>query len=218
MLYSDPAFYLTLATSGMLLSAFLIASSMRLRSFVWLFRLQSLCLGMYAIALSFAIGETDLLVMAGLIIVLKAFLLPYALLTTVERSSAAARLEAYFRPSALLFIAAALIAFSFLVVVRVFPEIGSDIFVVGTAVSLLIIGFSLLVLRGDLYGQSIGFLVMENGIFTLGLSLVGGMPLFVEIGIFLDVLVSFIIMVALTYRVQSTHVTVKTERLRELIG
>jgi hydrogenase-4 component E len=218
MNYSDPTLYLTLATAGMLLSAFLITSRMRLNSFVGLFRIQSLCLGAYACILAYVLGEYDLIVMACLILSLKAWVLPYVLLRTVEESHAAARLEAYFRPTILSLIGAVTIAFAFIVVSHILPTIGDGIFIVGTAVSLLLVGFSLLVFRGDLYGQSIGFLVMENGIFTLGLTLVGGMPLFVEVGIFFDVLVSFIIMVALAYRVQSEHVSVETDRLRELVG
>lgn len=209
---------LALAASGMLLSAFVLSSRMRLKSFVWLFRFQSFCLGFYAVLLGVIHGEQGLFVMAALIVALKAGVLPYALLQTADRSSAANRLEAFFRPTTLSLIAASTIAFSFVIASRIFPGAGIELFIGGTAVSLLLVGLSLLVLRSDLFGQSIGFMVMENGIFTLGLSLVGGMPLFIEIGVFFDVLVLFIIMMALAYRVQIEHVSVKTEHLKELVG
>jgi hydrogenase-4 component E len=202
----------------MLVSTFLLVSRMRLPSLLALFRLQSIFLAIYAFALAYVVHEQDLVIMALLILILKAVLLPYALMETVRRSRATLRLEAYFKPTSLTFIAAATIIFSFLVTMRVFPGIGSGMFIVGTAVSLLLVGLSLLIVRGDLFGQSIGFMVMENGIFVFGLALVGSMPLFVEIGIFFDVLVSFIIMVALTYRVQHLNVSVKTKHLKELIG
>ena len=69
----------------------------------------------------------------------------------------------------------------------------------------------------SMYGQIIGFLLMENGIFTFGLTLTGGMPLLVEIGVFFDVTIGSVLMAALSYRVQETQSTVMTDALRELV-
>jgi hydrogenase-4 component E len=82
---------------------------------------------------------------------------------------------------------------------------------------MMLLGLLALVTRKGMYGQIIGFLLMENGIFTFGLTLTGGMPLLVELGVFFDVTIGSVLMAALSYRVQKEHDTVVTDRLSELV-
>jgi hydrogenase-4 component E len=75
----------------------------------------------------------------------------------------------------------------------------------------------MLMTRKGLYGQIVGFLILENGIFTLGLALTGGMPLLVDVGVFFDVTIGAILMALLTYRVHGETRRADTENLETLI-
>jgi len=59
---------------------------------------------------------------------------------------------------------------------------------------------------------------MENGIFLAGVGTTHGMPLVVELGIFLDVLIGVLIMGILAFRINRTFDTIDTENLKNLRG
>jgi hydrogenase-4 component E len=63
-----------------------------------------------------------------------------------------------------------------------------------TALTAVMIGLLMLIIRKKAITQVIGYLVMENGIYILGLSLASSMPFLVELGVLLDVFVGVFIM------------------------
>lgn len=207
----------TVLAFAMIGASWLLASRMRLISFVGLFRLQSLALAAYAASLAIILPDTALFVSAALIFVLKVILVPSVLLRSAKRVNVSERLLAYVRPSVAAFLAAVLIgaaAFG----ARLFPFGDAAYPIVVASFSLVLIGFLLLVSRRDMVGQGTGFLTLENGIFTFGLALTHGMPLLVEIGIVFDVLVGSVLMLALLTRAQHEHASSDTDHLRHLTG
>jgi len=66
----------------------------------------------------------------------------------------------------------------------------------GLSVSLatILIGLQLIVSRRQALTQVIGYLVLENGVYVLGLELVGEQPFVVEVGVLLDVFVAVFVM------------------------
>jgi len=203
--------------AAMVASAFVLASRMRLITFVATFRTLSVFLALYAISLAFLVGDTALFVSAFLIIALKVLLVPAILLRTAKRANVSERLSSYVRASSAGFLAALSIIVAY-AAAYVLPFRGATYAIVGASVSLVLIGFLLLITRKDLVGQGGGFLTLESGIFTFGLALTHGMPLLVEIGIVFDVLVGSILMLALLTRAQHEHASVDTDHLRHLTG
>lgn len=203
--------------AAMVVSAFLLASRMRLITFVTLFRVQSAMLALYAVALAFILVDPALLVSAALILALKVMLVPLVLLSSARRVNVSERLASYVRPSTAGFLATLLVAGAFYAA-HALPFQGAAYLVVGASFSLVLIGFLLLITRKDLVGQGAGFLTLENGIFTFGLALTHGMPLLVEIGIVFDVLVGSVLMLALLTRAQHEYASVDTDHLRHLTG
>ena len=66
--------------------------------------------------------------------------------------------------------------------------------------------------------QIIGLITMENGIYLLGMSMTAGLPLIIELGIFLDVLIAVVVLVILTHRLRLSFKTTDTDVLRKLRG
>jgi hydrogenase-4 component E len=87
---------------------------------------------------------------------------------------------------------------------------------VGIAVSML--GMLILVLRKDAVVQVIGLLTMENGFFLVGLILTGGMPFYVEAGIFFDVLLTGLLLWVYLRRMHFELKSTNTMRLNQLRG
>ena len=154
--------------------------------------------------------------MAGLIVVLKGVIIPRFLMRVARESGASQRLESYARPTTLLFCSGIVSILSFIAAGALTSVVGSGYFITAVSFSLLSVGFLMLVSRKDLFGQIIGFLVMENGIFTFGLALTGGLALLIEVGILFDVVVGFALMTILLNWVQKQHASARTDLLREL--
>ncbi len=157
-----------------------------------------------------------LLIVAALVLVLKAILIPTLFLHIARTTGASQRLEAYLRPTTLSFIGAALVLGAFLAAQAALWG-GTNYLIVGVSFSMVILGLLLLITRKDLFGQGMGFLVMENGIFVFGLALTGGTPFFVEIGVMFDLLALFVLMMGLVRRVHGEYASLTTDYLRELI-
>ncbi len=202
---------------GMLVFAFFAPARMRLRSLLLTYAGQSLLLALFAGAVAVMRNEPQLLITAALTVFLKVWFIPWLLARANERSRAIHRLSSYLRPATTLLAAAFMVIGGFLLTPSLVRPTDPNYLIVVTSVSLVLLGLLMLVIRTGLYGQIIGFLLMENGIFLFGLTLTGGMPLLVEIGIFFDVAVGAVIMAALAYRVQREQKTLTTESLTELV-
>lgn len=87
---------------------------------------------------------------------------------------------------------------------------------VAIAVSLL--GMLLIVLRKDAVIQVIGLLTMENGFFLVGLILTEGMPFFVEVGIFFDILLTSLLLWVYLRRMHFELKSTNTMHLNKLRG
>lgn len=208
---------LNVLAGSMLIFGLLILGRMRLFSMVWLFAAQSFLLAVYASIVAVSSGEFHLLLTAFLTFLVKTVYIPYLLHKTSSTSKTSNRLQAYLRPASQLFVGVLMTGFSFYATRSLVPSSASSYLIAAVSVAMVLLGVLMLVIRTGMYDQIIGFLMMENGIFTFGLSLTGGMPLLVELGIFFDILVGSVLMAGLSYRVQTHHGSVVTDRLSELV-
>jgi hydrogenase-4 component E len=84
------------------------------------------------------------------------------------------------------------------------------------AMSLLITGVLLMLTRKLAISQIIGFLVMENGIFFFALTQTDGMPMIIEMGILLDVLVGVMIAGLMLFNIKKSFEHIDVTRLLNL--
>jgi hydrogenase-4 component E len=81
----------------------------------------------------------------------------------------------------------------------------------------LLVGLFLIVSRRTAVTQVLGYLVVENGIYAVGVALVGGVPLLVELGVLMDIFVAVFIMSIAAYHIsrEFDHIDVgQLDRLR----
>jgi hydrogenase-4 component E len=86
------------------------------------------------------------------------------------------------------------------------------------AIFLIAIGLFLIVSRRNALMQVIGYLVIENGIFTLGAITVVETPLLVELGILLDAFVAVFVMGIAVYHISREFGMADADRLSMLRG
>ena len=114
-------------------------------------------------------------------------------------------------------VAALALAMSYMIIDRLLPGFqGRDI--LATSMFMIMTGLALIVMRARAIMQMIGMITMENGIYLLGLIMTEGLPIIIELGVFLDVLIAVVILVILTSRLRLNLGTTDTNVMQKLKG
>jgi hydrogenase-4 component E len=87
---------------------------------------------------------------------------------------------------------------------------------VPVALFTMVVGLFLIVSRRQALMQVLGYLAMENGIYTFGVGLVQDTPMLVELGVLLDVFVAVFVMGIAIFHISREFDHIDTERLRTL--
>lgn len=186
----------------------------RLRLFV----VQSLLLAALALTLGLYAGQTALVLVAAMVAVLKGWFIPRAL-ARIAAGTPVRPVAAGTSASAALLTAGALVVAAYLLMLPVatrsaLPTAGA----VPLAFAMALIGLFVTVTGRDVFGHALGFLMLENGLFTLALVATYGLPALVEAGVFLDVLVIVLVMEGVATHLRREHDSIEVDRLRELRG
>ena len=96
------------------------------------------------------------------------------------------------------------------------PGLGRD--ALSGALAGFLIGLLIMITRRQAVLQIVGLIMMENGIYLLGLSMTRGLPLIIEFGVFFDVMVAVIVLGILTFRLKLSFMTTDTTVLQKLKG
>jgi hydrogenase-4 component E len=85
-------------------------------------------------------------------------------------------------------------------------------------ISVVLIGFFFMISRKKVFGQIIGFLVVENGLSAAAMFATGGMPLVVDLGVFVDLITAVLVMGFMVFRISDRIGTTDTDLMRDLKG
>jgi len=87
---------------------------------------------------------------------------------------------------------------------------------VPASMATVLVGFILLTTRYSALNQIVGYLVLENGIFLFGMLLVEAMPLIVEFGVLLDLLVGIFVICIIVNHINRAFSSLDTRQLASL--
>ena len=157
-------------------------------------------------------------VAVGVVIgILKAGVIPAILLKMLRGHGEDRETDPLVNVPASLLAGAVLTAFSYLVCAPVVALDGSaPVRAVPLGVAIVLIGFFVLISRRRAVAQVVGFLLVENGITLVAFLATGGVPLVVELGASLDVLLAVLVLQVLTGRMRTKFGDTDLNRLREL--
>jgi len=88
--------------------------------------------------------------------------------------------------------------------------------IVPAALTTLFTGLFLIIARKNALNQCLGYIIMENGIYTFGIVSVVEIPLLVELGILLDVFVAVFVMGIAIYHINREFDHLDSDRLNVL--
>ncbi len=203
----------------LLLIAFAMLAQRRLLALIHLFAWQGLVLSIGTGLVAAISGQQHLYYSALLTVLLKVFLLPHILHRLILRLKLLRELEALVNIPTTMLIGLALVVFAFALATPI-SALASTVTrsLIGIALASVLLSFLMMITRRQAVTQVIGFLAMENGLFFAATSATYGMPMVVELGIALDVLVGAVITGIFFFHIREafdsldlTHL----ERLRE---
>ncbi|MBI3045025.1 MAG: formate hydrogenlyase [Betaproteobacteria bacterium] len=166
---------------------------------------QSLLIAIAGGVLAMATGNVDLWVIAGVTLGVKAIALPWVLLWVVRRMNVRREVEPVIPVAATLALAVMVVVMSFHLSTSLGPvrqAITGNALPVGIALTLL--GVLVMATRKTALHQMVGLFASENGIFFTAMAVTQGMPLIIEIGVILDVILAALVMAIMVLRVRST--------------
>lgn len=218
------------ATGTLLLSAVLQTWRRSLPGAVRLLVIQGLALAALVATLGAREGHAEVLVMAVVLAAVKGVALPWALLRTAAATGETGESPGDANPVLGILAAAGLTMLAYAVsqpvvgAVRALRAGGGEpspvdeatALAVPVGMALVLIGLAILLLRRTALSQLVGFLVLDNGIATVAVLTSGGLPLTVELGVLLDVLLVILILRVLAVRMRAETGATALDGLREL--
>jgi len=202
-----------------LVFAIMMLSHRRPKSCIPLYAAQSLSLALVAGIVAYTTGISGLYASAALTIIIKVFAIPKGISYIVDKIGVEREVDIPVGIRTSLLICGMLVVLSYYAAQPFIAAFESPLArLLPIAMSVLLIGFFLMVSRRTALMQLLGLLIMENGIFLTAMSVTYGMPLIVELGIFFDVLIAALIIGLMVFRINSTFDSIDTAHLRSLKG
>lgn len=199
------------------LTAFLLTRITSLRTAVSILVFQSVLVAAACAMIGFETGQTHMHLAAVLTVLIKVGAIPYALYEVAGRLRHEREDHPILGPNRSSLAAAMAVVLSYGVIDKALPGIVTRD-VLAASIALMLIGLLLIMTRRQAIMQIVGLITMENGIYLVGLSVVNGLPLVIEFGIFLDIFIAVVVLVILTYRLKMAFASTDTSQLRKLKG
>lgn len=208
---------INLLAALLLLIAFSMLAQRRVLSLIYLFAWQGFILGTSTLIVAYATQQNHLYYSAALTLLLKVMILPWLLHRLIERLNIRWDVETLINiPMTMLFgIVLVILAFNLAAPISQLSETITRS-MLGIALASVLLSFLMMITRRKAVTQVIGFLAMENGLFFAATSATYGMPMVVELGIALDVLVGTFIFGIFFFRIRETFDSLEIRHMEKL--
>ena len=174
----------------LLLIAFAMLAQRRVLTLIKLLAWQGAALAVSTGIVAWSTGQTHLYYSAVLTVLIKVILIPWILHRLIDRLFVRWDIETLINIPTTMLIGIGLVIFAFALATPI-SQMATTLTrsTLGIALASVLLSFLMMIVRRKAVPQVIGFLAMENGLFFAATSATYGMPLVVELGVALDVLV-----------------------------
>ena len=208
---------INLCATMILMLSFAMISQRRIVSLINLFAMQGAALVVASVLLAYATHQSELYISAGLTFVLKVVLIPWLLHRVIRRLNVRWDVETLINVPTTMLVGIGLVIFSFslaLPISRLSISLAGGS--LGIALACVLLSFLMMITRSKAVPQVIGFLAIENGLIFAATTVTNGMPMIVEFGIALDVLVGFLILGVFMFQIREQFDSLDINNLETL--
>jgi len=206
-----------LCAAILLLLSFAMLSQRRIRSLVDLFAMQGAVLCLSTATVAWTTDQHHLYWSAGLTLALKVIALPYILYRLTRRLNVQWESEPLLNIPSTMLVGLLLVIFSF-GLAQPISQLASTVTrsTLGIAMAVVMLAFLMMITRRKAVTQVIGFLAMENGLFFAATSATYGMPMVIELGVALDILVAMLILGVFFFQIRERFDSLDLHHLESL--
>ena len=200
-----------------LLVAFAMLAQRRVVTLVNLLAFQGALLCAATLLLAYRTGQTHLYVSALLTLALKVVFLPWLLHRLIRRLDVYWDSDPLLNTTATMLLGLLIVIFAF-GLAQPITALASTATrnAIGIAVAVVLLAFLTMITRRKAMSQVVGFLSMENGLFFGAMSATYGMPMIVELGVALDVLVAMLVLGVFFFQIREQFDSLDLHHLESL--
>ena len=209
--------FVNLLGALLLMLAFAMIAQRRILTLIHLFTMQGATLVVATGVVGFVTGQPHLYLSAGVTFLLKVLLIPYLLHRVIERLAIRRDVETLLNLPTTMLIGIGVVIFAFNLAIPI-SQLSATL-AGGTleiALASVLLSFLMMITRAKAVPQVIGFLAMENGLFFAATSATYGMPMVVELGIALDVLIGVLILGVFMFQIREQFDSLDIRHLEKL--
>jgi len=198
-----------LLLSIIIISGILISGTSRMKILISSFAFQSFAIALLCTSLGFSYSENHYYILALITFIIKVIAIPYIINKYIKNLKVNRELNliinGYYS-----FILSSI----YIIIISSFFGKSTNLYF-QTGIFLVLIGATVLIGRKKAITQMFGFLIIENGIILFEISAMR-MPLILEAGMALEVLILALIMGVIIFHINKTFDTINTDFLTEL--
>jgi hydrogenase-4 component E len=200
-----------------LLLAFAMLSQRRVVTLVNLLAVQGALLCGATLLLAWRTGQNHLYLSALLTLALKVAFLPWLLHRLIRRLDVYWDSEPLINISSVMLLGLLVVIFSF-GLAQPIAALASTATRngIGIAIAVVLLSFLTMITRRKAMSQVVGFLSMENGLFFGAMSATYGMPMIIELGVALDVLVAMLVLGVFFFQIREQFDSLDLHHLESL--
>ncbi|HUN70063.1 MAG TPA: formate hydrogenlyase [Burkholderiales bacterium] len=206
-----------LLAAALLLLSFAMLTQRRILSLINLFAAQGFVLFLSTALVAWITGQNHLYGSAALTLALKVIALPWILHRLIRRLNVKWDVETLINIPSTMLVGIVLVILAFNLALPISSLAGTVTkATLGIALASVLLSFLMMITRSKAVPQVIGFLSMENGLFFAATGAVYGMPMVIEFGVALDVLVGALILGIFVFEIRERFDSVDTRHLERL--
>jgi hydrogenase-4 component E len=200
-----------------LLTSFALLVQRRMFAILHIFAWQGFFLALSTAIIGFATGVHHLYLSSLLTLVMKVLLLPYILYILIRKLKIHREIESVINTPSTMLVGIALVIFSYHLTapIRQLSTLMTRS-TLAVALATVMLGLLMMVTRRHAVSQIIGFLAMENGLFFAATSATYGMPMVVELGVALDLLIAAFIFGIFFFHINTTFDSLDVDQMAKL--
>src|SRR6266566_608462 len=209
--------FINLLAALLLLLSFAMLAQRRIVLLINLLAAQGFVLFLSTLIVAFRADQVHLYYSAALTLALKVVLLPWIFHRLVRRLQVQWDIETLVNIPTTSLLGLVLVVFAF-GLAQPISALAATITrsTLGIALAVVMLAFLMMITRRKAVAQIIGFLAMENGLFFAATSATYGMPMVVEFGIALDVLVGVLILGVFLFQIREQFDSLDLHHLEKL--
>jgi len=208
---------INLFASLILVLSFAMLAQRRILTLVHLYAMQGLAVVGATTVVAYVTHQPHLYFSAALTLILKVLVIPAVLYRLIKRLDVRWDVETLINIPSTMLVGIVMVVFAFnlsMPVARLSTSVSPG--TLGIAMACILLSFMMMITRTKAVPQVIGFLSMENSLFFAATSATHGMPMIVELGIALDVLVGVFILGVFMFQIREQFESLDITNLENL--